>query len=360
MSCQAIAYHHLNHLKVVHNTAQNSEKETELRIVHRAESVSSKCRTHRTTRKQDFRIYNPAVARFLSVDPLTKDYSRLSPYQYASNSPIANIDVDGLEKIYYTVADNNKLAILKTEDYLTIERNLEPSGLDGYNVQPPILLNFNPEELWIDQDKNQAEYEQGIAEQRAQTRRFYDAEFEFRKQKQLHNNPLATAYQLSLVKDGLEVYQDYQREGLAAAIFTGAIALFPEGVEIAFKSLKRIPLKSVAPQNGQKVKFNIQNGKISILDNQPKSGLYDFILTSDGKLSIGHGHFTLSNNGSEALVGAGRVYINRNGKIDYVDNFSGHYTPTSADLDQQTKVLSEAGLLESATGSVDKVNFSPE
>ncbi len=44
-----------------------------------------------------FRIYNPAIAKFLSVDPLIKGYPSLSPYQYASNTPIAAIDVDGME-----------------------------------------------------------------------------------------------------------------------------------------------------------------------------------------------------------------------------------------------------------------------
>lgn len=47
-----------------------------------------------------FRIYNPSIGRFLSVDPLTKDYSYYSPYQFAGNSPIQAIDIDGLEKGY--------------------------------------------------------------------------------------------------------------------------------------------------------------------------------------------------------------------------------------------------------------------
>ena len=45
-----------------------------------------------------FRIYNPSIGRFLSVDPLAKDYSYYSPYQFAGNSPIQAIDIDGLEK----------------------------------------------------------------------------------------------------------------------------------------------------------------------------------------------------------------------------------------------------------------------
>ena len=44
------------------------------------------------------RVYDPRVGRFLSVDPLTKQYPWYTPYQYAGNSPIANIDIDGLEE----------------------------------------------------------------------------------------------------------------------------------------------------------------------------------------------------------------------------------------------------------------------
>lgn len=48
---------------------------------------------------QDYgmRIYDPRVGRFLSVDPLTKGYPQLTPYQFASNTPIGAIDIDGEE-----------------------------------------------------------------------------------------------------------------------------------------------------------------------------------------------------------------------------------------------------------------------
>ncbi|MEM7572441.1 MAG: RHS repeat-associated core domain-containing protein [Bacteroidota bacterium] len=48
-----------------------------------------------------FRIYNPAIARFLSVDPLAPDYPELTPYQFASNSPVAGVDLDGLEFTWF-------------------------------------------------------------------------------------------------------------------------------------------------------------------------------------------------------------------------------------------------------------------
>jgi RHS repeat-associated protein len=46
-----------------------------------------------------FRIYNPRLGKFLSVDPLFQSYPWYTPYQYAGNSPIAFIDMDGLERV---------------------------------------------------------------------------------------------------------------------------------------------------------------------------------------------------------------------------------------------------------------------
>ncbi len=45
-----------------------------------------------------FRIYNPDIARFLSIDPLTSEYPYYTPYQFAGNKPIRFIDLDGLEE----------------------------------------------------------------------------------------------------------------------------------------------------------------------------------------------------------------------------------------------------------------------
>ncbi len=50
-----------------------------------------------TTYDYGFRIYNPSFGRFLSVDPLTRSYPELTPYQFASNRPVDGIDLDGLE-----------------------------------------------------------------------------------------------------------------------------------------------------------------------------------------------------------------------------------------------------------------------
>ena len=59
--------------------------------------------------QQDYgmRIYDPRLGKFLSVDPLYKDFPMLTPFQFGSNNPIENIDVDGLEGV------SNKSQLLK-------------------------------------------------------------------------------------------------------------------------------------------------------------------------------------------------------------------------------------------------------
>ncbi len=51
---------------------------------------------------QDYglREYDVRLGRFFSIDPLTKQYPFYSPYQFAGNSPISNIDLDGGEPKY--------------------------------------------------------------------------------------------------------------------------------------------------------------------------------------------------------------------------------------------------------------------
>jgi RHS repeat-associated protein len=65
--------------------------------------------------QQDYgmRIYDPRLGRFLSVDPITKKYPELTPYQFASNRPIDGIDEDGLEWAYHD-KDNKQVDINST------------------------------------------------------------------------------------------------------------------------------------------------------------------------------------------------------------------------------------------------------
>lgn len=52
--------------------------------------------------QQDYgmRIYDPRLVRFLSIDPLAQKYPELTPYQFASNTPIQAVDLDGAESMF--------------------------------------------------------------------------------------------------------------------------------------------------------------------------------------------------------------------------------------------------------------------
>ncbi len=76
------------------------------------------------------------LLRFLSVDPLTKDYPWYTPYQFAGNKPIMAIDLDGLEeyiKIYMWDSEKANYNYLKTINYNDIYpgKKYGPLGKSG-------------------------------------------------------------------------------------------------------------------------------------------------------------------------------------------------------------------------------------
>lgn len=46
-----------------------------------------------------FRMYDPAIGRFTGVDPISDKFPALSTFNYASNNPISNIDLHGLQGV---------------------------------------------------------------------------------------------------------------------------------------------------------------------------------------------------------------------------------------------------------------------
>jgi RHS repeat-associated protein len=86
------------------------------------------------TQDYGMRIYNPALGRFLSVDPISNQYPELSTYQFASNSPISAIDLDGgearlavfgsgihVDPITKKITESNHQAVFKKDASLNIE-----------------------------------------------------------------------------------------------------------------------------------------------------------------------------------------------------------------------------------------------
>jgi RHS repeat-associated protein len=87
--------------------------------------------------QQDYgmRTYDPRLGKFLSVDPLTKDYPWYTPYQFAGNKPIWAVDLDGEEEFlhtdYFTI--NNQL--LGTKIQIIGAYGMSKSGNGQLDVQ---------------------------------------------------------------------------------------------------------------------------------------------------------------------------------------------------------------------------------
>jgi len=50
-----------------------------------------------------FRFYDPVIARFTGVDPISDQFPHVTIYNYAENSPIAHIDLWGLQAVFFQV-----------------------------------------------------------------------------------------------------------------------------------------------------------------------------------------------------------------------------------------------------------------
>lgn len=83
------------------------------------------------------RIYDPRLARFLSIDSQTHKYAAWSPYNSSANNPIHNIDIDGDNAIGYIGADG-KLYIQAT--YVAVSEG-EQSYTDAERSQIQTTLN---------------------------------------------------------------------------------------------------------------------------------------------------------------------------------------------------------------------------
>ena len=105
---------------------------------------------------QDYgmRIYDGRIAKFLSVDPLIKDYPELTPYQFAGNMPIAAIDLDGLEPTSYLALWKN------TDGYHDFGNYYKNPGqkiefIDGYYVSSYSFKGKdNSQYTWYDEKTN--------------------------------------------------------------------------------------------------------------------------------------------------------------------------------------------------------------
>ncbi len=139
------------------------------------------------------RIYDPRLGRFLSVDPISKQYPELTPYQFASNTPIQAIDRDGLEAWY----NHNK-----------ISGNFELSS--AYGPRNPKVMNANGlyEESQVPKEISQIVKQNKINAKIAQTQRNIQAGQQLQRAEALNSNIFWNIEQLyinPLINVGLDL-----------------------------------------------------------------------------------------------------------------------------------------------------------
>ncbi|MBO9702125.1 MAG: hypothetical protein J7604_18090 [Sporocytophaga sp.] len=49
----------------------------------------------------DYRVHDPRIGRFLSIDPISQDFPWNSPYAFSENRVISHVEMEGLESVYY-------------------------------------------------------------------------------------------------------------------------------------------------------------------------------------------------------------------------------------------------------------------
>jgi RHS repeat-associated protein len=76
-----------------------------------------------------FRMFNQLLARFLSTDPLVKEYPHYSAYQFAGNKPIVAIDIEGKEEFVITDYYNAAGVLYKTEVTVVNQYNADENGV---------------------------------------------------------------------------------------------------------------------------------------------------------------------------------------------------------------------------------------
>ena len=115
------------------------------------------------------------------------------------------------------------------------------------------------------------------------------------------------------------------------------------------KNFTPIQIKLNVPQVGSEII------EYKSLDDIPNNVKYDFIISNEGDLLIGKGHYKL-NKKCKTLIFAGTLII-ENGEIYSLDGDSGHYIPSDEEVNQIRILFKDLRMLKNFSNSKHKLDI---
>lgn len=88
-----------------------------------------------------YRVHDPRIGRFLSIDQLTKDFPHNSPYAFSENRVIDGVELEGLEyiTIHHTIDPKTKLEVARAYDFKYLNKKSwyysESFGPEGRGIK---------------------------------------------------------------------------------------------------------------------------------------------------------------------------------------------------------------------------------
>jgi RHS repeat-associated protein len=90
------------------------------------------------------RNYDPAIGRWMNIDPLAEEFPEWSPYSFSFNNPIRFVDEDGMAPTDIVILGKNNSSVTLKTDLIDIKVNASSLGVDfggKYTLQGEDVLS---------------------------------------------------------------------------------------------------------------------------------------------------------------------------------------------------------------------------